>query len=540
MLLYTLWCYRWPSALDMASACSHLVVLPEWAQRAYVPFVCNRCASGYDDISSWLKTYKPVRHPVKHIHPNRFRFSSPCTGCGAVFTLILAFSLFQFKMSFFSSPAAHVSTSSFMFCAKLTTLQGSSIGVDVDMADSARRPSDRRLPPELLAYAFGFLPDLVTCPIAMTHTALSVTHVSSYFRAVGIHLQPRLWIRLPLHSLDLTKLFYGRSGCFPLEIIWTDRLDWRSANLAVTFTSLLHPEILPRVRVLELVAPETDDDEFEIRKQYRRVLARLFRFVLPDPAESKQWVSLERFRVDGIPEDVANTDEEDIDEDVFDEEDIDNVYPEGSLALLRSLEKNDLPSLPDTFPRLTSLTISNLYSPTLRVFESVARYGEQIRSLTFTNLHRVPFYRLAECLGFHMQNLEFLELRDTSLELTPDMWCGDIDLPKLRTLRIKTLDPFLVGGVLVWFYMPRAVLELSIDVRGRYVRFFWNIAQKPWCFTHEPLEQILGEPITDERRAALKEIMSKTVQELEEWVIPDAEGVNMYDTDGSQDGMDVE
>ena len=142
-------------------------------------------------------------------------------------------------------------------CTSLIIVQGFST-IDTDMTGCAGRPSVYRLPPDLLARAFSFLPELEVSPLAMSRTALNVTHVCRWFRAVGIHLQPRLWTRLPLHSLDLVTLFYNRSGHHPIEIICAGDVCWRNPRLEDILFALLNPTIIPRIQVLELVASSYD------------------------------------------------------------------------------------------------------------------------------------------------------------------------------------------------------------------------------------------------------------------------------------------
>lgn len=353
----------------------------------------------------------------------------------------------------------------------------------------------------------------------MTRAALDVTHVSSWFRAVGIHLQPRLWLRLPLHSLELTELFFGRSGSSPLEVVWTELLTWDDTSLEGILLRLLKPDILPRIRIFEIEAPSylgADDTKGD---PYRRVATSLLRSVLPGP-ESGKWSSLERFRVDGLEDDFYGLDEGE-DETAYE-------WPAGYQAMRRALEVNGLSSLLETFPRLSSLCIRDLHPLTLGIMESAASFRTQIRSLTLGPLGNVPLHRIADNLCF-MPNLEYLELSDPLPEWPPEDWGDAIDLSELRTLYIKTFDRHSLQRVIYWFVMPDADVTVVLPFRivggpptasghprsrADFMTFFWKARQSANRFSHGLLEDVIREPIADEERVELERELSQIAEEM--------------------------
>ncbi|VDC04941.1 unnamed protein product [Peniophora sp. CBMAI 1063] len=382
---------------------------------------------------------------------------------------------------------------------------------DVDMiTGTAGRSPVYSLPPELLAHAMGFLPELEDSPLAMMRLALDVTHVSSWFRAVGTQLQPSLWTRLPLHSPELTKLFYHRAGRSPIDAIWTDRMKWENPTLTFVLLGLLHPTIIPRIRVFELVY------HGEQRRPFSRVAGRLFQTILPNRF-AVQWSSLESLRIEGFGCDDVHLME-------VPPPDIDP----GCIAALQHLDENDLPYLNELFPQLESLEISNFYMPTVRLVQGASSLYDQLRSLTLTNVGRIPLYLLAQYFQ-HMPELEHLELHDVKSYEHPSDWpakgsFGGVYLPELLTLYISAEETEPVEHVIQWFDMEKAEVELVFPFLARWnadepehmegVHFFWKMGQRARSFAYEPLRSRIVGPVPPEEIAQVEQDVFNLAREL--------------------------
>lgn len=418
------------------------------------------------------------------------------------------------KISSHHMPTIHVSSSTFPLCMPLIILSlqalPSTMAIDANMTGNAGRPPVYRLPPEILAHVFGFLPELVTGPIAMTRIALDVTHVSSWFRAVGIELQSRLWSRLPLHSADLTILFSKRIGRTTVDILWSQYLDWEDPWLEDIFFTLLDPPYTENIRVLEIEAPHWHEkDSWD---PYRRVVGRLFMRLLPGP-HLAPWTSLERLSIAGLEDDISDGNEDGWEYEM--KPSFLNSCPDEYAHVLHYLHEYDLPGpLHVALPRLANLEFRNLYPPTLHVIDAVADCGTQMRSLTLTHLRRVKLHHLADYLSF-MPNLEHLELRGLSNRKPTRSWATPVHLPALRCLIIQARAKRVVAAVIRCFYMEHADVTLVFPFCARWVadmeevvedvEFYWKAGQTSQHFSHEPIERRSLGPVPDEEREELKQ-----------------------------------